>query len=157
MNTFGWRPSGAAFRTMLSIMGSKIVREIDVLTGFLPNITVSSFGVARHYDASSRKAFLAGMPSAGRRAFHDYVRDAARCDGLYRRVQRALSGPLAIKPLLTVFGERNDPFGFQQEWKRLFPEARQEVVDRGNHFPMCDAPEVVARAIRSWYQECVAE
>ncbi len=156
MNAFGWRPLGAALRGMLAIVGSRTMREIDVLTGFLPRITASSFGVGRHYDEQSRRAFLAGMGTSGRRAFHDYMRDAARCERLYNKAQGALAGPLARMPLLTIFGERNDPFGFQKEWKRRFPDARQVVVSRGNHFPMCDAPEFVGRAIRSWYEECVA-
>jgi pimeloyl-ACP methyl ester carboxylesterase len=157
MNTFGWRPSGAALRIMLAIMGSGIMREIDVLTGLVPRLTASSFGVGRHYDACSRNAFRAGMGPAGWRAFHDYMHDATRCEDLYRQAAQALTGPLAKVPLLTVFGERNDPFGFQKQWKKLFPDARQVVVDRGNHFPMCDAPEFVAHTIRSWLRECVAE
>jgi pimeloyl-ACP methyl ester carboxylesterase len=155
MNAFAWKPTGTAFRTMLAIMGSRIMREFDVLTGFLPRIASTSFGVGRHLDRSGRGTFRAGMSSRARRAFHDYLRDARQCDGLYRTVARALKGPLSPKPVLTIFGERNDPFGFQKRWKELFPEARQEIVARGNHFPMCDAPEFVAETIRSWYRQSV--
>jgi len=63
---------------------------------------------------------------------------------------------LAQVPMLTIFGERNDPFGFQKRWKELFPDARQAVVAKGNHFPMCDAPDFVAREIREWYQSRLA-
>jgi pimeloyl-ACP methyl ester carboxylesterase len=156
MNTFGWRPSGAALRAMLAVMGNGFTRELDVLTGFIPRLTASSFGVGRHFDAASRQAFLAGMGTRGRRAFHNYMRDAQHCDDLYREIEHALTGPLAGLPLLTIFGERNDPFGFQRQWKALFPTARQVVVSKGNHFPMCDAPDFVAVAIREWYRECVA-
>jgi hypothetical protein len=52
-----------------------------------------------------------------------------------------------------LFGERNDPFGFQTHWKELYPDAKQMVVKNGNHFPMCDEPDLVARTIREWYDE----
>jgi haloalkane dehalogenase len=155
MNAFAWKPSGAAFRTMLSLMGSGVIRELDVLTGFLPRLASSAFGIGLHLDEFSRGVFRAGMGPRGRRAFHDYIRDARHCDALYERVACGLAGPLSHLPLLTIFGERNDPFGFQPRWKKLFPEARQVVVAKGNHFPMCDDPDLVARTIRDWYQSSV--
>jgi len=156
MNTFAWRPSGAAFRGMLALMGSRLMREFNVLTGLIPWISSTSFGVGRHLDEPSRKAFRAGIGSCGRRAFHAYMRDTRRCDDLYDGISRTLAGPLAHVPVLTIFGERNDPFGFQKRWKQLFPSARQVVVAKGNHFPMCDAPDLVANAIRDWHRKLVA-
>jgi haloalkane dehalogenase len=156
MNTFAWRPSGAAFRGMLVLMGSGVMREFNVLTGLIPRISATSFGVGLHLDEPSRKAFRAGIGARGRRAFHAYMRDTRSCDGLYDNISRALDGPLAGVPLLTIFGERNDPFGFQEHWKELFPSARQVVVAKGNHFPMCDAPDLVASAILDWHQNLVA-
>jgi haloalkane dehalogenase len=153
MNTFGWRPSGAALRGMLAVMGSRTVREIDVLTGFIPALTGTSFGIGRHLGAAGRTAFRDGMRTAGRRAFHDYMRDAREGGGLYAKAAAALAGPLARVPVLTIFGERNDPFGFQTRWKKLYPDAKQMVVKNGNHFPMCDEPDLVARTIREWYDE----
>ena len=155
MNTFGWRPTGAGLRGMLAVMGSRTIREIDVATGFLPRISATAFGVGRHLDEAARATFRRGMDTRGRRSFHDYLRDANHCDALYLKAGRALKGPLAHAPVLTVFGERNDPFGFQRRWKDLFPESRQVVVTKGNHFPMCDAPDFVAEAIEAWYRECV--
>ena len=157
MNAFAWRPSGAAFRGMLALMGSRFMREFDAATGLIPRITATSFGVGRHMDESSRAAFRAGMGSRGIRAFHDYLRDARHCDDLYRTTDRALTGSLAHVPLLTIFGERNDPLGFQKRWKELFQQARQVVVSGGNHFPMCDAPDFVAQTIRAWHRECVTQ
>jgi hypothetical protein len=29
------------------------------------------------------------------------------------------------------------------------------VIAKGNHFPMCDAPDFVAHTIHHWYRECV--
>jgi haloalkane dehalogenase len=152
MNTFAWKPSVPALRFMLTLMGSSFMRELDVLTGFIPRISASGFGVGRHMDSSSRNAFLAGMGTRGRRAFHNYLRDARVCDALYAQAMDALLGSLAERPLLTIFGEHNDPFGFQPRWKELFPNALQAVVAGGNHFPMCDAPDFVADTIRACHR-----
>lgn len=155
VNTFGWRPSGAPFRGMLALMGSAAIREFDVLTGILPRITESSFGIGRRMDLASRRAFIAGIGRQGIRSFHAYMRDA-RHSPIFEEVERALSGPFRQLPCVTVFGERNDPLGFQPRWKRLFPDARQVVVAKGNHFPMCDDPDLLATSIRELYRERVA-
>ncbi len=155
INTFGWKPSGAMFRAMLALMGSAPIRELDVMTGFLTRITATTFGVGRHFDQASRDAFRAPLGSQGRRAFHLYLNDARNCDALYAEVASALAGPFAKLPLVTIFGERNDPLGFQPRWKAMFPDAQQIVVARGNHFPMCDDPDLVADAIRKWHRERV--
>ena len=90
------------------------------------------------------------------RAFHYYLRDARNCDALYERVESALAGPFRGLPLLTIFGERNDPLRFQPRWKALFPDAQQVVIARGNHYPMCDDPDLVARTISAWHRERLA-
>jgi pimeloyl-ACP methyl ester carboxylesterase len=156
VNTFAWKPSGAVLRGMLALMGSAPMREFDAFTGLLARISASTFGAGRHLDHSSRAAFRAGIGSAGLRTFHRYMRDARQSDSIYERAGSALAGPFRALPLLTIFGERNDPFGFQPQWRRLFPDARQVVVPKGNHFPMCDDPDLVAATIRSWHREQVA-
>jgi haloalkane dehalogenase len=148
VNTFAWRPSGFAFRGMLGLMGSTFIRELNATTGILPRITVGSFGVGRHMDEPSQRAFLAGVGTQGLRSFHTYLRDARKADTVYERVHDVLTGPFRKLPVVTIFGERNDPLGFQPRWKQLFPEAQQIVVPKGNHFPMCDAPDIVADSIR---------
>jgi pimeloyl-ACP methyl ester carboxylesterase len=154
VNTFGWKPAGRAFRGMLAVMGSPLMRRVDVATGLIPRITATRFGVGRHLDDPSRSAYRDGIArSIG--AFHDYLREARFSDEIYGEVARALTGPFRRLPLLTIFGERNDPLGFQPQWKRLFPCARQVVIPKGNHFPMCDDPDLVARAIRSWHHEAL--
>jgi pimeloyl-ACP methyl ester carboxylesterase len=155
VNAFAWRPTGAAFRGALSIMGSATVRELDAWTGALVRITASSFGVGLRMDAASRKAFRAGVGRQGARAFHSYLRDARRAEAIYRELQEAFSGSLGRLPLLTIFGERNDPLGFQPRWRQLFGDIRQVVVSKGNHFPMCDDPDLVAASIRDWHRERV--
>jgi pimeloyl-ACP methyl ester carboxylesterase len=151
MNTFGWKPE-TGLRRMLSIVGSAAFTELDARTGLLPRITSTAFGIGRHMDDAGRRAFRAGMPPSARRAFHDYMRDAGRSGALYTRIHDALTGPFARLPLLTIFGERNDPFHFQPRWRELFPHAVQMVVAKGNHFPMCDDPDLVAQTIQAWHE-----
>jgi haloalkane dehalogenase len=156
VNTFGWKPSGIAFRGMLALMGNAVAREINVFTGILPRITSTLFGVGRHMDRFGRDAFLAGIGPQGVRAFHGYLRDARQSQAIYDALDRALTGPFRKLPLLTIFGERNDPLKFQARWKKLLPDALQVVVPKGNHFPMCDDPDLVAATIRAWHRTHVA-
>jgi pimeloyl-ACP methyl ester carboxylesterase len=154
INTFGWKPAGRAFRGMLAVMGGPMMRRIDVATGLLPRLTATAFGVGRHLDDTSRRAYREGIArSIG--AFHDYLGEARFSDEIYGEVTRALTGPFRHLPVLTIFGERNDPLGFQPQWKGIFPNAKQLVIPKGNHFPMCDDPDFVANAIRAWHHECV--
>jgi len=151
VNTFGWKPSGMAFRSMLAVMGSGLTRSFSLRTGTLARVTASAFGVGRHLDERSRRAYRIGLQKS-MEAFHDYLHDA-RESAVYEELARAFAGPLARLPLLTIFGERNDPLGFLPQWKTLFPGARQVVVSKGNHFPMCDDPSYVATEIRQWHRE----
>ena len=156
VNTFAWRPSGMAFRGMLAFMGSTPIRELNAWTGILTRITSRAFGVGRHLDVPSRKAFHAGVGRQGVRAFHSYLRDARKSQAIYEQLDRALTGPFRRLPVLTIFGERNDPLGFQPRWKQLFSDALQVVVAKGNHFPMCDDPDLVAESIRELHRDRVA-
>ena len=148
VNAFAWKPTGALFRGMLTLLGSAPIRELSAWTGILARITSTAFGIGRHMDAASRQAFYDGIGRQGVRAFHSYLRDALKTKALYLQVERALKGPFSGLPLQTIFGERNDPLGFQPRWKQLFGDADQVVVSKGNHFPMCDDPELVAASIR---------
>jgi pimeloyl-ACP methyl ester carboxylesterase len=150
VNAFAWRPEGRALRAMLRVVGSRLVRELDVLTRAVPRITATRFGAGRHLNSVDRRAFLASLGPHEIRAFHNYLADALRCEPLYAEAFVALRGPFAVLPLLTVFGERNDPFHFQPTWRKLFPGATQLVIRGGNHFPMCDDPPFVAQAIDVW-------
>jgi haloalkane dehalogenase len=154
MNTFGWRPAGAALRGMLTVMGSAAMRQFSLRTGALARLTSSSFGVGRHLNAIDGRVYRHGLQK-GMSVFHDYLRDALDSD-VYADAARAFAGPLRHVPLLTVFGERNDPFGFQQQWRTLYPLSRRVVIRGGNHFPMCDAPDLVTIEICDWFRTHVA-
>ena len=156
MNTFGWRPDSRALSGMLRLLGSAPMRTLDVTVRLLPRVSSSSFGAGRHWTEAQRRAYRRGLDAGAVRAWHRYLGDAARGDDLYDRVARVLGGPLADRPLLTVFGERNDPLHFQPRWRALFPNAVQRVVPRGNHYPMADDPASVAGWIRAWHRSAVA-
>ena len=47
-------------------------------------------------------------------------------------------------PALTVFGEHNDYLGFQAKWAEQLGDLDQIEIPNRNHFPMCDAPTVLA-------------
>jgi pimeloyl-ACP methyl ester carboxylesterase len=153
VNCFAWRPTGVLFRGMLAVMGSAPARELDAALGWLPRATATGFGVGRHWSRSDLAVFRAGIDRSARRAWHGYFRDARDADDLYAEVGAGLRAVLADRPLLTIFGQRNDPLRFQPHWKTLFPTAQQLAVRRGNHFPMCDNPELVASAVKSFVHE----
>lgn len=148
VNCFAWRPTGVFFRGMLALMGSALMRETDARMGWLPAVTSTRFGVGRHLSRSDRKVFRAGIDASARRAWHHYFREARGGDELFGELDTGLSEVLKDRPLTTVFGQFNDPLRFQRRWKVLFPAAQQLKVPKGNHFPMCDDPDLVAEALR---------
>ncbi|MDY6809440.1 MAG: alpha/beta fold hydrolase [Actinomycetota bacterium] len=152
VNCFGWRPSGPVFRAMLWVMGSGFMRESDAWTGWLPAATSTRFGAGSHWSRTDRHAFRRGMDRRGRRSFHRNMRSALRHD--YTAVDRGRIA-LVAKPILTVFGQRNDPLRFQPRWREAGRMVEQVMVPRGYHFPMCDDPQLVARILIDWHQRNV--
>jgi pimeloyl-ACP methyl ester carboxylesterase len=132
---------------MLTLMGSATARASDAKLGWLPRLTSTTFGVGRHWNRADLAVFRAGIDPAARRAWHRYFRDARAADDLYAELDTGLPALLADRPLLTIFGQFNDPPRFQRRWRALNPNVHQVKVPRGNHFPMCDNPELVASAL----------
>jgi len=147
VNCFAWRPTGTAFRGMLTLMGSAPARRLDAAIGWLPRLTATSFGVSRNWSRSDVAVFRAAIDLSARRAWHGYFRSARDTDDLYTELDAGLRERLADRPLLTIFGQFNDPLRFQKRWRTYYPNAQQVKVPRGNHFPMCDNPELVASAL----------
>jgi pimeloyl-ACP methyl ester carboxylesterase len=153
LNTFGWPPQ-PVLRAMLQLMGSPAMCALNTVTNLVPRLTSGRLGVGRHLGRQARTAFLGPTRERARRhSFHQLMADAARSTRLLEQVEAALRTSLRDRPVLTVFGQYNDPFHFQQRWRELYPDARQVVVPHGNHFPMSDDPQGVATAIRSWWQD----
>lgn len=152
INTFAWVPESAGLRAMLASVSSAPITAVDVATNIVPRLTSGRFGVGRHLDSEGRAAFLGPFRARGpRRRFHDMMGTPLREGEYLAAIEGALRTTLADRPVLTVYGERNDPFGFQARFKTLFPDATELVIPRGNHFPMADDPVLVAAAISDWH------
>lgn len=151
INTFAWPPHTASLRGMLRLMGSRPMSALNSGTNLMARMSSSRFGVGRHFTREQKQAF-AGMfrRKASRRRFHALMASAIRDVDYLAEVESGLS-ELSEKPALTIFGERNDPFGFQERWLTHFPHAEQMVIPGGYHFPMCDDPDGVAERIVSWH------
>ncbi len=153
INSFAWPAETSMLRAMLGLMGSRTMTATLGNLRTIPRMTRTRFGVGRHYDRADRAAFYgpyAGRPERGR-GFHRAMASARRSSDLAERAASALASTLAELAVLTIFGERNDPFGFGDRWQTLFPSAIANVVPGGNHFPMCDAPDEVAGWIEDWF------
>jgi pimeloyl-ACP methyl ester carboxylesterase len=132
-------------------MGGATMRTLSHSTNLVNRLTATRFGVGRHLSAADRRAFLGPTRNRRRRrSFHDLMRDTHRSRHRLDTIERALRGSLRDRPLLTIFGQHNDPFHFQRTWRELYPTARQVVVPKGNHFPMTDDPTLFTTAIRDW-------
>ena len=79
------------------------------------------------------------------------MRSAGQQTEAFERAEQALRGPLSNLAVHTIFGEKNDQFGFADRWKSLFPAAEQWTVPGGNHFPMCDDPAGFAEHLAGWF------
>jgi pimeloyl-ACP methyl ester carboxylesterase len=156
-NTFAWTPDTWALRAMLRTMGSAPMQRFGAATNLVPRLTATRFGVGRHLSPEGRAAFLGPfVDRAVRRRFHALMGSVLRERDLTDRVANATRTVLNDLPVLTIFGERNDPFGFQQRHAATFPDHTAVVVARGNHFPMMDDPDLFATAVRHWHQHRVA-
>lgn len=152
-NSFSWAPDRVALRAMLRIMGSRSMTATLGSLRVVPRLSRTSAGVGRHFDAADRTAFFGPYRSRSKaRNFHRTMRSARRATGTFERAEQALIGPLAHLPVLTIFGEKNDPFGFADRWQNLFPAARQWTVEGGNHFPMCDDPDGFVEHVAAWHR-----
>jgi haloalkane dehalogenase len=151
-NTFAWTPDTAGLRTMFRVMSSRVMTGLDTATNLVPRLTATSFGVGRHLDRPGRRTFLAPYHHRDvRRRFHLAMRSAFRDPGFTDSIADAVTSTLNDRPVLTIFGEKNDPFGFQARHALTFPDHEGIIVEAGNHFPMMDDPDLFASAVRSWH------
>ena len=151
-NTFAWPPHVRSLRVMLKTMGSSFMTGLDATTNLIPRLSAGSFGVGRHLDRAGRTAFVGPFQEKGpRRRFHQLMASVMEESDYLMGLERALSTTLAGKPVLTIYGERNDPFGFQARFKEHFPDGEEMIVPKGLHFPMCDDPEAFAERVSRWH------
>ena len=153
INTFAWPAHVSSLRMMFSLMASRPMRVVNSSTNLIPRLTSSRFGIGRHLNRASRRAFLGGFGSdRARHRFHDMMQAAKTETGYLESVEAALGSTLSNVPALTVFGEKNDPFGFQIKFREYLNDVEEMVVPGGNHFPMGDDPDGVAARITEWHQ-----
>lgn len=153
-NSFAWPADRRALRTMLAIFGSRTATATLGTVRLVPRLTRGKAGVGLHYDKADRQAFFGPYRRrAAARNFHRAMRSARHAQDLYSEAERRLRADHTDLPVLTVFGENNDPFGFADRWRAMFPHARSWTVPDGNHFPMCDNPDGYARHLRHWHRD----
>ncbi|MEA1902475.1 MAG: alpha/beta fold hydrolase [Actinomycetota bacterium] len=158
VNTFAWRLHTTSLKTMFAIMTSGPITALNVSTNLIPRLTSTKSGIGLHLDQQARAAFLGGFSEKGqRRRFHDLMTSAKTETDYLAELEVAYEATLADKPVLTIYGERNDPFGFQARFRELYPESEEMVIPKGNHFPMSDDPDGVAARITDWYARNVSQ
>jgi pimeloyl-ACP methyl ester carboxylesterase len=153
VNTFAWRPEAFGLKVMMGMVGSRPMQLFGGLTNLVPRASAGNFGVGRLLSDAGKRAFLGPFRRRhARRNFHRLMRDGKRSGALMDRAEQALRGPLAGRPMLLVYGEKNDPYDYRGTFKGMFPHAAEYVVEDGNHFPMCNDPAGVAAALREWWR-----
>jgi len=157
-NTFGWPLAGyPAVRRMLRVVGSWPVGAINSLTNFVARFTATSYGVGRVMSRADRRAFLGPWRTrTSRRATQQTLAGVLRIDPVMTEVERTLSTALADLPVLTLFGRKNDPYGWQERFRQIFPQATAVGIDDGHHFPFNDDPDAYSAAISDWWAQKVA-
>jgi haloalkane dehalogenase len=153
VNTFAWPPHTRSLRVMLGLMGSAPMRGLNSGTNLMARATSGRFGVGRHLSEEARRAFIGPFIESRvpRRRFHLLMGSVQGESEYLSRIEGALLTTLENRPVLTVFGQQNDPFHFQARFKEIFPDVTEMVIPRGNHFPMCDDPSAFAKGVGSWH------
>lgn len=157
MNTFAWPPQTPSLRAMFKLMTSRPIRSLNVATNLVPRLTTSSSGIGRHLDDAARSTFLGGFEERrARRRFHDLMAAAREETEFLAELEQGLRTTLSGIPALTIYGEKNDPFGFQATFAGYLSDVEEMVIPGGNHFPMCDDPQGVAATIADWHRRKVS-
>lgn len=149
VNTFGWRPQGRLLPFMLWIFGSGSVRRLDSATRILPRATSGRFGVGRVMNLADRAAFRRAFDRSATAAIHRMFADASTNTEVHRQANDGLD-MFNNRPALTVFGSWGDYLRLQRQWRTFLPLLTESTVPKGLHFPMNDAPTMVAATLRAW-------
>jgi haloalkane dehalogenase len=154
--SFGWPLSqeNPKVARMLRLVGGRAFGAVNDATNLLIRLTSTSAGVGRHLSRAGRRAFREPHRDRRiRRTTPAMLRDAAEAEAFLRTVDAGLRNELRHLPVLLVYGSKSPTVreGFPERWKERFPNAPLVIVEGGHHFPMCDDPDAVAEAIRSWW------
>jgi len=158
IESFGWSLSreNPKVARMLQFAGGRTFGLVNGATNLLMRVSSATFGAGRHLSRDGRRAFRGPYRERpARRQTLAMLRDAAVADDYLHEVDRALRTVLRDRPMLLVFGEKSPGIkeGFPERWKARFPGALLLLVAGGHHFPMTDDPDLVARALRSWWSD----
>jgi pimeloyl-ACP methyl ester carboxylesterase len=157
-NTFGWPLAGyPAVRWMLKVVASPLFAAVNDLTNVVALLTATSYGVGRQMTRADRRTFLGPWRSrSSRRATLQALAGILHTDPLMAGVERSLATTLSDLPVLTLFGRKNDPYGWQSRFQQIFPGATAAGIDDGHHFPFSDDPDAYSAAIGTWWADKVA-
>ena len=157
-NTFGWPLAGyPGVRRMLTLVTSPLFGKINSLTNVVALFTASSYGVGRNLSRADRRIFLGPWRSRrSRRATLQVLAEVLRFDPVMADVEQSLRTTLSDLPVLTLFGRKNDPYGWQRRFQEIFPQAAAVGIADGHHFPFSDDPHAYAAAICTWWTQQVA-
>lgn len=157
-NTFGWPlASYPTVRRTLKAVGSRPFGALNTLTNVVARFTASRYGAGRHMSKADRRAFRGPWRSrSNRRATQNILAGVLRIDPVMAEVERSLRATLADLPVLTLFGRKNDRYGWQNRFQQIFPHATAAGINDGHHFPFNDDPDAYSAAISAWWAENVA-
>ncbi|MBV9208519.1 MAG: alpha/beta fold hydrolase [Actinobacteria bacterium] len=157
-NTFGWPlASYPMVRRTLKAVSSRPFGIFNTLTNMVALFTAGRYGVGRHMSKADRRAFRGPWRSrSNRRATQAILAGVLRIDPVLAEVERSLRATLAGLPVLTVFGRKNDRYGWQDRFQEIFPHATAAGIADGHHFPFNDDPDAYSAAISAWWAEKVA-
>jgi len=157
-NTFGWPLAGyPAVRWTPRVVARRPFGAVNRLTNVTARFTASRYRVGRRMSKADRRSFLGPWRSRGcRRATWQVLAGLLRIDPVMASVERSLRAEFADLPVLTLFGRKNDPYGWQARFGRVFAQVTAARIDDGHHFPFNDDPDAYAAAITSWWAEKVA-
>jgi haloalkane dehalogenase len=157
-NTFGWPLAGyPAVRRTLKVIANPLFGALNNLTNVAALFTASSYGVGRVMSKADRRSFLGPWRSlSSRRATQQVLAGVLRIDPIMADVELSLQASLADLPVLTLFGRKNDPYGWQHRFQHIFPGAAAVGIADGHHFPFNDDPDAYSAAISAWWAEKVA-
>jgi haloalkane dehalogenase len=154
-NTFGWPLAGyPAVRRTLKVIAHPLFAALNTLTNVTALVTASSYGVGRKMSRADRRAFLGPWRSvSSRRATQQILAGVLRIDPIMADVEHLLQASLAGLPVLTLFGRKNDRYGWQDRFGQIFPRAAAAGIADGRHFPFNDDPDAYSAAISAWWAE----
>ncbi len=157
-NTFGWPLAGyPAVRRVLQVVASPLFGAINSLTNVAALFTATSYGVGRQMSKADRRSFLGPWRSHScRRATQKILAGVLQIDPVMDGLERSLRTTLADLPVLTLFGRKNDRYGWQSRFQQIFPNAAAAGIQDGHHFPFNDDPDAYSAAISAWWAQKVA-